>query len=1064
MLKRFLILLILQVFAVCAAFAAGPKIISAVMNPSNPKFGQEVTVTVEFCASKYSATAINIAVSSFSTKAPEGTVGQIFLVSSLGIDVPSENPNPYGEIHYIAADSDIVAVNNCIDCGSDTNSRIITKQYVFHIPDISKFPGCEISDFYLHVGLNDYFIRSSEWIALDSCSSVSASWTIPYPGEVLELKNAKTEGKASLDGDLVLFSCDYAYTGGVLNIESALPADGKLKIVSCGPSEYVMASPTAGSQSGTITWVLQDRMGMPALSSGRLWFTARLQKPPAVDDEKIAVPFNASLGSKTKSLSASLTVNQNRVLLNLSQSKSSAMIGDTVTYVINYAASSSALRFVDLFDNMQGIYTASVPPLGWKYVSDAGAYGTWSALSICSTGNKYLESSSVSNVYPGMVLDDAVQSNAEFCTGTILTDVRIQPGSNPGADAQVIIRSNGLADTLNSMYSLLLSIDSSPNGYVSFQKCVNGNCTWPSYTSTFIINPDTWYSVKVEASSEFYFSAKVWKKGEPEPSAWTLVYNDVNGLADGMNCSSGASWRPGINHQGYSSDTKNNYDDFMVFNSGAGIISGAVVYDTVPAGIIYLGNSNSGTITGDFLSWTIGTLAESSGAFTWWGKVNACGSITNTAGFSGASPFVPVFSNTLLLQSEPCYVTPVVTPTVTITPCVNTPFSYVINPMGGQEYVSLMQADGNASASCGSIQLVEVAFQQQAGGFYWDFSGNTWSLASPDWNAATGTDNWTFTNMPLFNPGESYTIFSRSTDTLGNVEMPGLGNTFSIVNPSPTVTVTATNTVTESATGTATSTATQTSTNSVTQTVTGTITQTASPSATQTNTQTGTPTITLTNSPSNTNTKTATQTATKSSTLTATQTITLTATSSTTMTITATVSGTNTPSVTRTNTQTDTPTDTPVDTVTDTKTPTPSETYTYTETPTDTFTLTPTDTFTATNTFTYTYTPTITPTFTNSPTPKIDTALDRNYAEPLKGDDIKISVKAAAAGELVEIKVYNLSGEKIRQFNFITASAGWNEGFWDCKNDAGKTAGQGLYFIRITREGTVETRKVFIIK
>jgi hypothetical protein len=184
--------------------------------------------------------------------------------------------------------------------------------------------------------------------------------------------------------------------------------------------------------------------------------------------------------------------------------------------------------------------------------------------------------------------------------------------------------------------------------------------------------------------------------------------------------------------------------------------------------------------------------------------------------------------------------------------------------------------------------------------------------------------------------------------------------------------------------------------------------------------------------------------------------------------------------VTQTNTKTNTPTGTSTDTATDTNTPTPSDTftdtptYTYTETPTETFTFThtpthtgtftPTDTYTATNTFTYTYTPTITPTFTNSPTPKIDTALDRNYADPLKGDTIKISVKAAAAGESVEIKVYNLSGEKIKQFNFTTAAAGWNEGYWDCKNDAGKTVGQGLYFIRITRAGTVETRKVFIIK
>ncbi|PKL91305.1 MAG: hypothetical protein CVV21_08825 [Candidatus Goldiibacteriota bacterium HGW-Goldbacteria-1] len=1180
MLKRVLLFILLQVLFVCAASATGPKIISAVMSPPNPKFGQEVTVTVEFCATKYSSTGLNIAVSSLPSKSPEGTAGQIFVVSNLGIDVPSENPNAYGDIHYIAAVSDGMAVNNCTDCGGDTNSRTVIKQFVFHIPDISKFPGCEISAFFLHVGVNDYFIRSSDWIALDSCRSVSLPWIIPYPGEELELKNAKTEGMVSLNGDLVLFSCEYAYTGGVLTVESALPSDGKLKIESCGPSEYVMSSPTAGSQTGSIIWVLQNRMGMPSLSSGKLWFTAKLQKPPAADNEKITVPFNASMGSNAKSLSASLAVNQNKVLLNASQNKSSAAIGDTVTYIINYVSTSSSLQFVDLFDNLQGVYTSLNPPEGWKFITDSGEFGTWLPVALCSTGNKYIESSSIANTYPGMLIDDTVPANAEFCTGTILTDVRIQPGSDFGADAQVIIRSNGLPDTQNSMYSLILSIDNSINGYVSFQKCINGSCLWPSYSNTVIVNPDTWYTVKIEAVSEFYFRAKVWNKGEPEPAAWTLVYSDASGLADGMHCTNGASWRPGINHQGYMPDTKNNYDDFMVFNSGIGVINGAVIFDTVPAQISYLGNSNSGTLTGNLLSWNIGTLAESAGALTWWGKVNACGSITNTAGFSGIAPFVPVFSNTLNMQSEPCYVTPTVTPTVTITPCVNTPFSYVINPQGGQEYVSLIQADGNASASCGSIQLVEVAFQRQAGGFYWDFTANTWSLSVPEWAAAIGYENWTFNNMPVFNPGETYTIFSRSKDTLGNVEMPGLGNTFSIVNPSPTVTVTvsATGTVTATITGTvsptvtgtmtqtvsstltvtntvthtvtrtltqtitdtASPTVTQTATTSVTQTATGTITgtntqtatgtitktststvtmtssgtntatqtatgtstetvtQTPSPSATQTNTETATPTMTLTNTPTNTFTKTATQTATQSSTLTATQTvtetttktstptqtatqtITSTATPSPTMTITITVTTTNTPSVTQTNTETNTPTDTATDTATDTQTPTPSdtftntatytytetptETYTFTDTPTETYTSTPTYTFTETNTFTHTYTPTITPTFTNTPTPNIDIALDRNYAEPLKGDSIKISVKASVIGELVEIKVYNISGERIKQFNFNTVITGWNEGYWDCKNDAGKTVGQGLYFIRITRAGTVETRKVFIIK
>ncbi len=1043
MLKKLLLTVTLQTFIVCAAFATGPKIISASMNPSNPKFGQLVTVTVEFCANKYSTTGINIAVSSLPSKSAEGTTGQVFVVSSLGVDVQSENPNPDGDIHFTAAVSEEAAVNNCSDCGGDTNSRTLTRQFVFHIPDISKFPGCEVSTLYLHVGINDYFIRSADWVNLMTCSSAYLPWTIPYPGEVLEIKNAKAEAAAASNGDLVLFSCDYSYTGGQLTVESALPPGEKFKIESCGPSEYVSVSPAAGNLSGTIKWVFQDRTGLPSLSSGSMWFTARLQKPAAVDNETIYVPFNASLGANARSLSASLTVSQSRVIINTSQNKSSAVIGDTVTYVINYAATSSVLRRLDLFDNIkETVFTYPTPPSGWKYIGSGGFYGTWTIMPVCSTGNKYLQSSSSADTYPGLLLDDVIQTNAEFCTGTIMTDVKIQAGSNQGADAQVIIRSNGLADTQNSMYSLLLSIDSGANGHVSFQKCVNGLCSSSVYTSTFIIYPEIWYSVKIEALSEFYFRAKVWKKGEPEPSVWTLTWTDSTGLSDGLNCSSGASWRPGINHQGFSSDTFNNYDNFMVFNSGASVISGAIIYDTVPSKITYIGDANSGVKSGNLLMWNIGTLSESAGAITWWGKVNGCGTITNTASFSGVSPFVPVESNLLVLESEPCYVTP------TATPCETTPLSFVSYPQGGGFYLSVTQASGTASASCGYVNNVEVAFQRQSDSVYWNFTSSSWSSASLNWYAASGTVNWTFNNMPAFNPGETYVVFSRVTDSLGNVETPGLGNTFTIVNPSPTVTVTATNTVTE--------TATQTSTNSVTQTMTGSITSTV--------TQTSTPTV------SRTVTGTVTETATQTSTPTRTET----------KTITNTVTGTNTPSVTQTNTQTNTPTDTPVDTATDTNTPTPSktftdtatftyththtETHTFTDTPTETFTFTPTDTFTATNTSTKTYTYTTTPTFTNTPTPKIDTALDRNFAEPLKGDNIKISVKAAAAGESVEVKVYNLSGERIRQFSFVTTATGWNEGFWDCRNDSGKTVGQGIYFIRITKGGTVETRRVFVVK
>ena len=329
----------------------------------------------------------------------------------------------------------------------------------------------------------------------------------------------------------------------------------------------------------------------------------------------------------------------------------------------------------------------------------------------------------------------------------------------------------------------------------------------------------------------------------------------------------------------------------------------------------------------------------------------------------------------------------------------------------------------------------------------------TQSITDTSTKTATGTATQTATSTVSQTLTETVTQTSTDSVTVTITETSTATNSVTL-----TVTFTSTATATESATDTATQTVTETATESVTATATSSATETATRTSTQTATGTPTQTITLSNTP----------------------TITITITATPTVTITNTVTTTNTPSVTQTNTETNTPTDTATDTATDTQTPTSSETftdtatYTYTEiptetntftdTPTETYTSTATDTFTATNTFTETYTPTITPTFTNTATPNTDTALDRNYVEPLKGDKVKVSVKSQAAGELIEVKVYNISGERVRQFNFYSTGTGWNEGFWDCRNDAGKTVGQGLYFMRIKQNSAVQTKRVFIVK
>ena len=340
----------------------------------------------------------------------------------------------------------------------------------------------------------------------------------------------------------------------------------------------------------------------------------------------------------------------------------------------------------------------------------------------------------------------------------------------------------------------------------------------------------------------------------------------------------------------------------------------------------------------------------------------------------------------------------------------------------------------------------------------------------------TATPTFTITDTPTFTVTDTPTFTVTDTPTFTVTDTP----TFTVTNTSTyTITDTPTFTVTDTATDTATPTFTITNTPTFTVTNTPTFTSTNSPTPTNTPTETATvsdtPTFTMTNTSTITLSITPTNTPTNSITMTNTATFTHTETNTPTQTMTGTY--TNTPTITRTYTDTPTQTGTNTFTLTRTLTYTPSDTntptITLTETETGTFTptltMTPSLTYTGTNTATPTDTPpftsTITPTFTNTPTPNIEIALDRNYVKPQQGERVKISIRSDTTGREVKIKIYNLTGELIRNMEDIINTAGWNEYYWDCKNDAGNNIGKGIYFIYVNiKDQGQEVRRVYVIK
>ncbi len=330
----------------------------------------------------------------------------------------------------------------------------------------------------------------------------------------------------------------------------------------------------------------------------------------------------------------------------------------------------------------------------------------------------------------------------------------------------------------------------------------------------------------------------------------------------------------------------------------------------------------------------------------------------------------------------------------------------------------------------------------------------------------TVTETITSSNTP------TNSVTATNTETITETNTPSVTET---ITPSmtPTVTETITETITSSNTPTnsVTATNTETITPTITETVTETITQTNTPSPTDTYTvsSTVTPTETPTNSATGTNTPTITYSSTQTRTASPTDTITETRTSTPSDTPTSTY--TNTPTDTDTLTWTPTGTSTPTDTDTPTNTATPTYTLTNTSTMTgtETWTNTPsitlTQTFTMTGTDTPTYTTTKTPTLTHSPTPNIAIALDKNYINPEQGEQVKIRVRSDRVGEEIRFKVYNLTGELIRKWEGVIYVSGWNEYYWNGKNDANNFAGKGIYFIYITIKDTErEVRRIYVIK
>lgn len=658
---KYLLLIIIILFFYNGLIAQ-PTIISVTMNPPNPGFGQVFTLTLTYCGQLYNSHTLAVAISTknYFQNAQLSGVGQIFILSSRGVDVHFANANPGEQIGYTAQTNPGGGASDCTTCDGNSQARRFTKQYVLTVPPENMFPGCNNTQLYLLLGMKDSNLAESEWpnLAGGDCGSqdtyISPGWTIPKPTSDFSLVK-RVEGVLQDVNDLVLFSIDYTYANGTLTITDTIPnpPSGQFQLVSVGPQGY-WSGPSIGCTTpgcGTITWTLPDRRGKPGYASGTVWFllkmTGDIPDGTAINNTANGTMTTELGGTINKSHSTSLTVGQAAVTLEKSIRTTQVGLGGIVTYYLEYNINGSKLIAYQPFDDMtSNTYNSGTgPPPGWIFNPDGGEYGQWYIYDECGTGDKIIRGSiyPTTKKYPGLLYNGVTN----FCTGTIVTDVMID-ANYEGADSLIFIRNNNRPGTSQSVaYAVVLSVDamigtasSGGKSALGFQRCSGSpaSCIWPSAPAIadppMDIETGKWYRVKVEALSDYSFRAKVWRKGDPEPAGWLINWTDSSPPA-GSSCGSD-NWYTGIAEQGGDSGwTNDHYNNFMIYEPR--VSANTSLYDTIPTGVTYQGYAGVSTpaSTTPVLRWNLGSISNAGGTYTWWGVVNTCTPITNRGSISG---------------------------------------------------------------------------------------------------------------------------------------------------------------------------------------------------------------------------------------------------------------------------------------------------------------------------------------------------------------------------------------------------------------------------------------------
>ena len=498
----------------------------------------------------------------------------------------------------------------------------------------------------------------------------------PFPPQIWELAGSVNPVNAA-PGETVVYSIDYRYTGNNFTITGSVPPN------------MTLLSQNAGGTAGcttpgcSMTWALGNTMEKKA---GMVQFTAKINNDVSYGTV-VTFTAHASITENPAGIDSNqITLPVDGVTILKSQSQSLANPGDTMTYTLNWGVNGYRLKRFENFDSIAaGAYSNALTLPGWIFQQSGGSTGTWTVLDD-GTGNQIVSAAAALDEYPSILMEDGSGTNKsdQFCEGIIASDFMIDPGTDPGADAAIYIRSNGQPAPNTRNYALIASADSNP-GYYAIQKCLGTTCYWyaPVTSSALAPKANTWYKTKIFAETSGFdntIKVKAWERGDPEPAGYVINWVDVNAATntafrcDGLGTYN--DWRPGLGEQAgaVTGDTKNIYDNYYVYEKRA-VVNGKL-YDTVPACISYISSDgadslhSAGSFSGGMVSWDI--AGPTSNAFAqrkWTGLITSACSITNVAALNSASFGVPVFSNQVVAGIETATPTFTPTPTAALCPC-----------------------------------------------------------------------------------------------------------------------------------------------------------------------------------------------------------------------------------------------------------------------------------------------------------------------------------------------------------------------------------------------------------